>query len=92
MAVIVIGEMPNGTAEQDAAMMKEMGVEASPPKGVLFRAAGPMPGGWRIVSVWESLEAFQAFFQERMNPVLKASGQTPQFHIWPAETVRIPPR
>ena len=93
MAVVVIGEIPGGTAEQDEAMMKELGLEGNPAPGALMRLAGPIPGGWRIVSIWESEEAFQTFRRDRLLPVLaKRGGPMPQVQIWPMQSVLTPQR
>ena len=32
-----------------------------PVKGVLAHIAGPMPGGWRVIDVWQSRAAFNQF-------------------------------
>ena len=93
MAVVVIGEIPGGTAEQDEAMMKELGLEGNPAPGVLMRLAGPIPGGWRIVSIWESEDAFQNFRRDRLLPLLaKRGGPMPQVQIWPMQSVLTPQR
>ena len=42
MAVLVVAEVAGATAEQDAAMMKILDVESSPPAGGWLRMAGPM--------------------------------------------------
>jgi hypothetical protein len=35
----------------------------NPPDGLIFHSSGPSPdGGWRILDVWESREAFDRFF------------------------------
>ena len=93
MAVIVIGEIPGGTAEQDEAIMMELGLEGNPAPGALMRLAGPIPGAWRVVSIWESEEAFQTFRRDRLIPGLaKRGGPPPQFQIWPMSSVLTPRR
>jgi len=44
-----------------------------PVKGVLAHIAGPMPGGWRVIDVWQSRAAFNRFGKE-LKPVLKKIG------------------
>jgi hypothetical protein len=44
-----------------------------PVKGVLAHIAGPMPGGWRVVDVWQSRAAFNRF-GKKLRPVLKKVG------------------
>jgi len=95
MAVVVIATNPGGTAEQDEAMAERLGLGANPPEGATVRLAGPVEGGWRIISVWESREAFDTFRRERLEPALRQAGRpTPQFEIAPLQSVRVtaPPR
>jgi hypothetical protein len=44
-----------------------------PVKGILAHIAGPMPGGWRVIDVWQSRAAFNRFGKE-LKPVLKKIG------------------
>jgi hypothetical protein len=44
-----------------------------PVGGVLCHIAGPTNDGWRVVDVWESEEAFQAF-GEKLMPAMQAAG------------------
>ncbi len=47
-----------------------------------------MEGGWRVVDVWESQEAINAFFQEKLGPALQEAGipaAPPQF--WPVHNM-----
>ena len=44
-----------------------------PVKGVLAHIAGPMPGGWRVIDVWQWRTAFNRF-GKKLKPVLKKIG------------------
>ena len=44
-----------------------------PVKGILAHIAGPMPGGWRVIDVWQSRAAFNQFGR-KLKPVLKKIG------------------
>ena len=91
MAIMVTGELPGGNAEQDARMQRELNLAGNPPAGALARIAGPTDGGWRVVSVWESQESWDAFRRERLAPALQKVGlQVPEFQIWRVESVLIP--
>ncbi len=93
MAVIIIATVPGGTAGQDDEVQKELNIASNPAAGALFRAAGPVEGGWRIMSAWESEGAFDAFRRERLAPALQKLGrQMPDVEIWPVHSVRIPQR
>jgi len=44
-----------------------------PVRGVLAHIAGPMPGGWRVVDVWQSRAAFNRF-GKKLKPILEEIG------------------
>lgn len=89
MAILVVAEAAGMTAEQDAAIVKALDLEGSPPGGGRIRMAGPTAAGWRIVSLWDSEEDFERFRNERLVPALTGAGRTlPPFEMWPIETIR----
>jgi hypothetical protein len=85
--VLVVAETPGGTSEQDDEIMEAIGVRTNPPTASHFRLAGPTDGGWRIVALWESREAFEAFMQERLRPALQDAGVRPDVTFWDIEKV-----
>jgi hypothetical protein len=88
VAILVVGAAAGVTAEQDAALAKSLYPEGSLPAGFRIRIAGPMAGGWRIVSLWDSEEDWQRFRDERLAPALAGIGVTlAGVEIWPVETV-----
>ena len=88
MAVLVVAEVTGATAEQDAVMMRMLDVESSPPAGGWLRMAGPMAGGWRIVTLWDSEADWERFRDERLTPALAGIGQElGAVEPWPIETV-----
>ncbi|MFF4223231.1 hypothetical protein ACX9I7_29695 [Streptomyces sp. L500] len=44
-----------------------------PVPGLLAHIAGPVDGGWRVVDVWESSEALEAF-AKHLGPILAELG------------------
>jgi hypothetical protein len=74
MAVAMLLEWPGQSQEQYEQLMKLVALEANPPDGGLFHVAGPMPGGWRVVDIWESEEAFERFASERLSPAVEQVG------------------
>jgi len=93
MAILVETLIPNSTAEQDDAMIARLGLDADPPAGSFARFAGPHEGGWRIISAWESQEAFDAYRRDRLEPALRDAGRlVPDFQISPLHSVRYPGR
>jgi hypothetical protein len=49
---------------------------------------GPMDGGWRVVSLWETRNQFETFLEERLHLSLQdvAAGQLAAT-FWPIERV-----
>lgn len=45
-----------------------------PPKGARLMLAGPANPGWRVISVWDSEEARDRFFAERLAPAYQEVG------------------
>ena len=76
MAVAFLLEIPGFTPEQSAAVLHELGLDKNPAAGQIFHLEGPMDGGMRVVDVWESPEAFQAFVQERLAAAFQKVGFT----------------
>jgi hypothetical protein len=88
MPILVITEQPGGTAEQDKAITEALNLANDPAPGALWRLAGPTDGGWRIVSLWDSQEAFDSFVRDRLTPALTQAGRpVPSFQFWPIESV-----
>ncbi len=93
MAIVVIANVPGGTAEQDDAIVQQLNPAGNPAPGSLVRLAGPFEGGWRIIGVWESQEAWETFRRERLEPALRQAGRpVPPFQISPLHSVRINPQ
>jgi quinol monooxygenase YgiN len=61
MALAMLAEIPGLTREQYEAVVQKVNEKRSPP-GALFHAGGPVDGGYRVVEVWESREAADAFY------------------------------
>ena len=93
MAVLVIGELPGGDAALDERMMEELGLPTGPAPGALARFAGPTATGWRVISVWESEEAYRNFQRDKLMPAFQRLGITnpPTMEVSPLESVRIAP-
>jgi hypothetical protein len=90
MSVLVIGEVPGGTAETDKALIEALNIEGDTPPGAQARFAGPTENGWRVASLWDSRESFDAFLRDRLTPALQQAGRpAPEFEFWPIESVII---
>jgi hypothetical protein len=91
MAVLVIGELQGGDAALDARMMQELGLQ-NPAPGAIARFAGPTEKGWRVITVWESEDAYRAFERDRLQAMFDRLGVSPPTaQVFPLDSVRIAP-
>jgi quinol monooxygenase YgiN len=74
MAIGFIFNNPGQTQEQYDASVEQLNLAENLPEGWIFHAAGPTEDGWRVVEVWESQEAADAYFQGRLGQVLQNVG------------------
>lgn len=88
MAVITILEFPGVTRD----LYEQVGASlAAAPKGILYHACGQTPDGWRILGIWETQAAFDAFTDDVYIPAMRAQGGplpsrrdiTPAYHAGP---------
>jgi hypothetical protein len=69
MAVLVTSDLPGVTGLEDrelAPMVKLLRKQ----KGLIVHADGPGDHGWRAISIWESREDFERFFDAAIKPNL----------------------
>ena len=75
MAVVVVNEMEGA----DQSLYDEVNPRVMPdgqlPEGCQAHIAGPYEGGWRVITVWDSEEQFQAFRNETLVPAIQAAGR-----------------
>jgi hypothetical protein len=88
LPVLVVIEVPGGSSELDDALTEAWGIESAPPEGNLLRLGGPMEGGWRVVSLWETRQQFETFLRERLHLSLEDQGAgLPVVTFWEIEKV-----
>jgi hypothetical protein len=81
--------VPGGSSELDEALIEAWNLTGDPPAGNRLRMAGPMDGGWRVVSLWDSAEQFQGFLEQRLHLTLDdAGGEQPKVTLWEIENVQ----
>lgn len=84
MAVGLIMNFPGVTQEQYDTVLEQLNLGGRMPPGGISHAAGPIEGGWRVVDVWESQEAFDIFFRERLEQAMRNAGMPPpEVDSWP---------
>ncbi len=91
MAIAMLLEFPGGTMEQYDALLKDLDLGGKAYKGGIFHVAGPAEGGVRIVDVWASQEAFDAFMREKLGAALQKHGiAPPKVSAWPVHNTLTP--
>ena len=90
MAVVLVHQGPSLTQEKYDEIVRRLtdgkGLSSTsdwPVPGILVHAAGQSPEGFRVVDVWESEAACQAF-GEVLGPILAEAGVTDPPSIYPA--------
>ena len=80
MSIGVLFDFPGVTQAQYDNVLRNLNPGGSlkklsdwPVSGVEFHLAGPTGSGWRVVDIWESEAALNAFAQTLM-PILKSAG------------------
>lgn len=75
MAICLIVENPEQTREQGEQVLEHVrSTGPVPPEGARLMLAGPANPGWRVISVWDSEEARDRFFTERLAPAYDEVG------------------
>jgi hypothetical protein len=88
MAIVQIHELPGMTREQYEQALRALNL-SGPPPGSHLHAGGPTESGWRIVEVWESEEAANAFYgSDPFQQMVRSTGiPAPTITNHPVETV-----
>ncbi len=73
MPVITLLEFA-GVTEAQYEQVGEHLARLAPPDGILYHACGPIAGGWRITDVWDSVDAWTRFLDERYLRAMRAHG------------------
>jgi hypothetical protein len=73
MTIGIRVKLPGVTQEQFEKADRQIDLRGNLPKGLVFRATGPIEGGWGVMSFWESRQDFDAF-QPRIQAAIAASG------------------
>jgi hypothetical protein len=92
MAVVLVHETPTLSREKYEQTVEKLAGKSRmespgdwPVEGLLVHAAGEGPNGFRVVDVWESEEAVNAF-AEKLGPILQEVGIEDEPEVYPAHT------
>jgi hypothetical protein len=71
MAVVMTNVIPGGNAEMYEAVSGKTLPGGKLPDGCQVHIAGPEDEGWRVITVWDSREAFDRFREDKLVPTLR---------------------
>ena len=75
MAICQIFDIPDVGEEVWERVDEDVrGTGPVPPEGARLVLAGPVDRGWRVITVWDSEEARDRFFAERLAPAYERAG------------------
>lgn len=77
MAICLIFEAPGMTEAQYDQVRNEVTGDRAP-EGALYHVGGPTGNGWYVIETWESREAFDRFFRDKLQQALQRAGITTQ--------------
>jgi hypothetical protein len=91
MSVVIVNEIEGG----NEGLYEQVNSKVMPghklPDGCQLHVAGPIDGGWRVITVWESEDRFQQFRDETLIPALREAGEgdrvVPQISADPVHVV-----
>jgi hypothetical protein len=78
VSVVVSAVAPGFNAETYEAVTGRAMPGNQLPDGCQLHIAGPVEQGWRVITVWESREAFDRFREEKLLPAIReVAGEAP---------------
>jgi hypothetical protein len=82
MSVIMKQVMPAGVPlTMLDAVTEEMGVDSSPPEGMIVHTHYEQDGQAHILDVWETAEAHQTFVESRLMPAMSKVAEAQGFDL-----------
>ena len=88
MAVALVFNGVGVTQAQYEQVLNEVNPDGKVAPGVIFHVAGPAADGWRVVEVWESQEALNKFFQDKLAAALQKANISVQPEVFPVHNMR----
>lgn len=68
MAVLMRSELRGVTTEQVQPFIAQLLGQLTSFPGFIAQASGPIPGGYQVIEVWESQEAYERWLREVIAP------------------------
>jgi hypothetical protein len=92
MATVMLLHWPETTLDQYDQVRERVQWDSDVPNGVKLHISGSADDGLHILDVWESEEAFNAFFEQRIMPAVQEVGiqGQPDVKFYPLHGVFVP--
>jgi len=74
MAVVVVNTLGGGNQDFYEQISSKVIPDGQLPAGCQVHIAGPVEGGWRVVSVWDSEDEFNQFRNDELIPAIRDAG------------------
>jgi hypothetical protein len=74
MAVVIVNEMPGAGQDLYDRLTRRVMPDGQLPEGCRDHIAGPIEGGWRVITVWESEDQFNRFRNDTLIPAIQEAG------------------
>lgn len=82
MTVALVLDFPRGTMSQYHQVVERMHLDGTTAPGGRLHVAGPYAGGLRVIDVWEDMDPFVRFRDEKIIPITQELGlPTPQVRV-----------
>ena len=70
MTILISGDVPGQTKEGYEETIRVLGEAMRKAPGFIAHMGHPIPGGWRVIEVWESARAASDWFAKAVRPNL----------------------
>lgn len=87
MAIALVFNGVGVTQAQYEQVLHEVTPDGKVAPGMLSHVAGPTADGWRVFEVWESQEAVDRFFQEKLGAALQKAHISVQPEVFPVQNM-----
>jgi hypothetical protein len=81
MPVLMTADMDGATQEMLEGMNAALDGPMKSARGFVSHANGPVPGGWRVIEVWDSEDDFNAWFEANVKPILPEDAPMPSVKL-----------
>jgi hypothetical protein len=91
MAIAMLLEWSGMGESEYLSLIERLGLGSRMFPGAIAHVAGPTDDGWRVVDVWDSQEAFDRFWAEKLQEASTEVGiEAPSVSVWPVLAIRTP--